>query len=158
MRRLGVNRKESKWLKRKNSKSLSQIISESPRDDNWLRLRTKYLWKTFFGNVSQDNLVFIRFGRYSRFRLGSIRLERRTKHSFITVTSMFKDPGIPVEVVDHTIAHELCHYTHGFSSTKPRLHKYPHHGGVIKKELESRGMYSLVKAYAKWLAAYRKTL
>ena len=143
---------------RKNKKSLSEIISKSSRDDVWLVSRLEFLWRTYFNNVSKDNPVFIRFGRYSRFRLGSIRLERHSKMSFITVTGMFKDPSIPVEVVDHTIAHELCHYAHGFSSTKPRLHRYPHHGGVIKKELESRGMHSLVKAYAKWLDEYRKTL
>jgi hypothetical protein len=144
--------------KNTDSKSLSEIISTSSRDDVWLLSRLDFLWTQYFSNVSQDNPVYIRFGRYSRFRLGSIRLERHSKKSFITVTGMFKDPNIPVEVVDHTIAHELCHYAHGFSSTKPRLHKFPHHGGVIKKELESRGMYKLVKAYAVWLDKYRQTL
>lgn len=144
---------------RKNSKKpLSEIISKSPRDDVWLLSRLNTLWDLYFSNVGQTNPVKIRFGRYSRFRLGSIRLERHSKMSFITVTGMFKDPRIPVEVVDHTVAHELCHYAHGFSSTKPRLHRYPHHGGVIKKELESRGMHKLVKAYDKWLVEYRKTL
>jgi hypothetical protein len=144
--------------KKTSVNSLSKIISESKRDDVWLLTRLNHLWDVYFDNVSQDNPVFIRFGRYSRFRLGSIRLERTTKKSYITITGMFKDPRIPTEVVDHTIAHELCHYTHGFSSTKPRLHKYPHHGGVIKKELESRGMHKLVKAYLIWLSEYRKTL
>lgn len=144
--------------KSKKSASLSEIISRSSRDDVWLISRLDYLWGKYFKNVSKDNPVFIRFGRYSRFRLGSIRLERHSKMSYITVTGMFKDPRIPIEVVDHTIAHELCHYAHGFSSTKPRLHRYPHHGGVIKKELESRGMDCLVKAYAKWLEVYRKNL
>lgn len=150
--------KKSAAKKKASVNSLSKIISESKRDDVWLLNRLNYLWESYFRNVSQDNPVFIRFGRYSRFRLGSIRLERHSKNSYITVTGMFKDPSIPVEVVDHTIAHELCHYAHGFSSTKPRLHKYPHHGGVIKKELESRGMYKLVRAYAKWLDEYRRTL
>ncbi len=144
--------------KKTSVNSLSKIISESKRDDIWLLSRLNNLWEEYFDNVSQDNPVFIRFGRFSRFRLGSIRLERHNKKSYITVTGMFKDPRIPIEVVDHTIAHELCHYAHGFSSTKPRLHKYPHHGGVIKKELESRGMHKLVKAYAKWLDHYRKSL
>jgi hypothetical protein len=143
---------------KKTAKNLSQVISESNRNDVWLLSRLNHLWGAYFNNVSQDNPVSIRFGRYSKFRLGSIRLERHTKHSYITVTGMFKDPSIPIQVVDHTIAHELCHYAHGFSSTKPRLHKYPHHGGVIKKELESRGMHALVKAYAKWLDEYRRTL
>ncbi len=133
-------------------------ISTSSRDDKWLISRLDYLWSNFFNNVLQVNPVFIKFGRYSKYRLGSIRLERTTKKSYITITSMFKDEQVPVEVVDHTIAHELCHYAHGFSSPRPRLHKYPHHGGIIKKELESRGLANLNKAYRQWLKGYRKSL
>src|SRR2546422_575509 len=90
-------------------------ISTSKRDDAWLLSRLDSLWENYFSQVQQVNPVFIKFGRYSRFRLGSIRLDRHTKQSYITITGMFKDPKIPVEVVDHTIAHELCHYAHGFS-------------------------------------------
>ena len=61
-------------------------------------------------------------------------------------------------VVDHTIAHELCHYTHGFSSPHERLHKYPHNGGVVKRELEDRNLHHLVKAYAQWVKVYREEL
>jgi hypothetical protein len=136
----------------------SQRISTSKRDDKWLLARLDYLWNNFFPDVKQVNPVFIRFGRYSKYRLGSIRLDRHTKKSFITITGMFKDPKIPVAVVDHTIGHEMCHYTHGFSSPKPRLHKYPHSGGIIKKEMQSRNMHKLVKAYANWLKEYRKSL
>lgn len=139
-------------------KSLSEVISTSSRDDDWLLSRLDHLWKNYFKAVKQINPVFIRFGRYSKLRLGSIRLERYSKNSYITVTGMFRDPSIPLEVVDHTIAHELCHYAHGFSSPNPRLHKFPHHGGVIKKELEARGLHHLVKAYDAWLKEYRKTL
>lgn len=137
---------------------LSLKIAKSGRDDAWLLSRLDHLWTNYFSDVAQINPVFIRFGRCSKYRLGSIRLDHTSKKSFITITGMFKDPSIPVEVVDHTIAHELCHYTHGFSSPKPRLHKYPHHGGVIKKELEDRNMHKLVKAYSNWLKDYRKTL
>lgn len=143
---------------RKSVNPTSIKISTSKRDDAWLLSRLDYLWGNFFSDVKQVNPVFIRFGRYSRYRLGSIRLERTTKKSYITISSMFKDDKVPVEVVDHTIAHELCHYTHGFSSPNPRLHKYPHHGGVIKKELQGRNMHSLVVAYSKWLKYYRKSL
>ncbi len=139
-------------------KPLSQRISISRRDDAWLLSRLDHLWSNYFEDVVQVNPVYIKFGRYSRFRLGSIRLDRLTKKSYITITGMFKDPRIPVDVVDHTIAHEMCHYTHGFSSPKPRLHKYPHHGGVIRKELEARELHLLVKAYAKWLKDYKQTL
>lgn len=130
----------------------------SKRDDIWLLSRLDYLWSSYFTNVSQINPVFIRFGRYSRLRLGSIKLDRLTKKSYITITGRFKDPNIPVAVVDHTIAHELCHYAHGFSSPRQRLHKYPHHGGVIKKELAARGLQQLSVAYGKWVKQYREQL
>src|SRR3989338_8156288 len=142
----------------RSQKSASEIISLSKRDDNWLLSRLDYLWTNFFSDVAQINPVSIGFGRYSKLRLGSVRLDRTTKKTFITLTGMFKDERIPVEVVDQTIAHELCHYAHGFSSPKPRLHKYPHEGGIIKKELKRRGLEYLIKAYGKWLREYRKTL
>lgn len=128
------------------------------RDNNWLLSRLDYLWSTYFSDVAQTNPVFIKFGRYSKYRLGSIKLDRGSNHSSITITGMFKDEGIPVEVVDHTIGHELCHYTHGFSSPKPRLHRYPHHGGIVNKEMAARGMECLSKAYKIWVKGYRVKL
>ncbi len=71
---------------------------------------------------------------------------------------MFKNEAIPQPVVDHTIAHELCHYAHGFSSPHPRLHKYPHEGGVIKREMEERNLGFLYHAYQKWVRVYRAEL
>lgn len=137
---------------------LSQKISNSKRDDVWLLSRLDYLWSNYFTDVEQVNKVFIRFGRYSKLRLGSIRMDRVSRSSYITITGMFKDERVPVEVIDHTIAHELCHYTHGFSSPKTRLHKYPHSGGVIRKELDYRGLHNLVKAYTVWMIKYKKQL
>lgn len=138
--------------------NLSQKISNSKRDDVWLLSRLNYLWDNFFSDVIQVNPVFIRFGRYSKYRLGSIRLDPHTKKTFITITGMFKNPSVPLSIVDHTIAHELCHYTHGFSSPKIRLHRYPHHGGVIKQELQQRQLGHLASSYAKWVKDYRKKL
>lgn len=130
----------------------------SQRDENWLLSRLDHLWTNFFPDVPQTNPVFISFGRYSKFRLGSVRLDRKTKKTYITLTGMFRDERIPVEVIDQTIAHELCHYAHGFSSPRPRLHKYPHYGGIINSELRRRGLENLIKAYAKWLREYRGSL
>src|SRR3990167_7873297 len=138
---------------------LSSLRSaNSKRDDIWLLSRLDFLWSNFFSDVTQDNPIFIKFGRYSKFRLGSIKFDKRNKKSYITITAMFKDMSIPVEVVDHTIAHELCHYTHGFSSPKAQMHKYPHHGGVIQRELAERNLQHLSKAYRMWIKEYREIL
>ncbi|MBI4035413.1 hypothetical protein HY383_00545 [Candidatus Daviesbacteria bacterium] len=128
------------------------------RDNAWLLFRLDYLWNKYFPDVAQNNKVFIKFGRFAKYRLGSIRLNRSTKSSYITITSMFKDQNIPSEVVDHTIGHELVHFTHGFSSTQPRLHRYPHAGGVVKREMVERGMGYLHGAYKTWVKEYRKKL
>ena len=71
---------------------------------------------------------------------------------------MFKDLTIPQEVIDQTIGHELVHYAHGFSSVHPRLHRYPHAGGVVRKEMKERGMEHLYQAYRNWMKSYRKLL
>lgn len=126
------------------------------RDNKWLVSRLDYLWSKYFSDVTEVNPVIIRFGKYSKYRLGSIKLLRRNNHSCITITGMFKSAKIPKEVVDHTIAHELVHYAHGFSSKRIRLHKYPHEGGIVQKEMRLRGMNPLIKAYKEWIKKYRK--
>lgn len=128
------------------------------RDNIWLLSRLDFIWSEYFSDIPQTNKVFIKFGRFSKFRLGSIKLNRTTKSSHITITAMFKDLEIPAEVVDHTIGHELTHYAHGFSSTHPRLHKYPHAGGVVRLEMRNRGMEHLYDAYQLWIKKYRKKL
>lgn len=127
-----------------------------PRNDKWLLSRLDFIWSKFFADIIQENPVHIKFGRYSKYRLGSIRLDKKNARSYITITSMFKDEKIPVEVIDHTLAHELAHYTHGFSSKKVKLHKYPHAGGVVHKEMIERGMGYLIKAYKTWVKQYRR--
>lgn len=123
----------------------------------WLQSRLDYLWENFFSDIDKVNPVKIGFGRFSKFRLGSIKMDPQTKISYITITSMFRDTKIPVEVVDQTIAHELCHYTHGFSSARERAHDKPHSGGVIKKELSERGLLFLYLAYSEWVKTYKKS-
>lgn len=128
------------------------------RDDQWLLSRLDFIWSKYFDDIPQKNRVYIKFGKFAKYRLGSIRLIKQTKASLITITSMFKDLSITQQVIDHTIGHELVHYAHGFSSVHPRLHRYPHAGGVVKKEMEERGMGYLYKAYKEWIKGYRKTL
>ncbi len=128
------------------------------RDSNWLLSRLDFIWSKYFPELIATNPIQIKFGKFSKYRLGSIKLNRQTHRSLITITAMFKDEKIPMAVVDHTIGHELTHYAHGFSSKRARLHKYPHAGGVVQKEMEARGMGHLNKAYKVWVKQYRKQL
>lgn len=128
------------------------------RDDNWLLSRLDYLWSKHFPDVAQKNKVFIKFSREAKYRFGSIRMDPSKNGSLILINGKFKESTIPVEIIDHTIAHELVHYTHGFSSPHEKAHDFPHRGGVIEKELAKRGLSHLTKKYQTWLKEYKKTL
>lgn len=128
------------------------------RDNSWLLSRLDFVWSDYFPDVEQVNPLVVRFGKHSKYRLGSIKFDRKNGKSYITITGMFRSSQIPAGVVDHTLAHELVHYAHGFSSKRARLHKYPHAGGVVQKEMEKRGMGHLIKSYKDWIKKYRKQL
>lgn len=149
------------------------------RDNHWLEKQLRTILKKYFADISLKNPIEIRFGREAKYRFGSIKLLKKRgnksiksirgiksivgispvpKKSIITITSMFKDESVPVKVVQYTIAHELTHYAHGFSSANRRLFKYPHHGGVVNRELKERGAGDLIMAFKKWLKGYRKQI
>ena len=146
------------------------------RDVAWLREQLDFLLKNYFSGVKVTNPIEIRFGREARYRFGSIRLIRSRglgrfrglrrvigsskipQKSIITITSLFAKESIPQNVVRYTIAHELCHYAHGFSSENKRLFRYPHHGGIVNRELKERGAEELISAFKKWLKIYRKKI
>ncbi|MCH8821689.1 hypothetical protein IID23_04190 [Patescibacteria group bacterium] len=128
------------------------------RDNSWLEARLYKIWQSYFADVKGTNPLIVRFGRNALYRFGSIKLDLRSKISYITINGNFRSSKIPVQVIDHTLAHELVHFTQGFSSKNPRLHRYPHRGGIIDKELKERGLNHLVLYYKNWLNTYRKTL
>lgn len=128
------------------------------RDNVWLRARLTYLWSAYFADIEKKNTVVIKFGRWAKCQFGVITYDRRTSISTITINKMFAYGHIPDVVVDHTIAHELVHYAHGFSSPHKRKHKYPHHGGVVNKDLVARGLGFALQEYKVWLRIYRKSL
>ena len=152
------------------------------RDNHWLKNQLEHLLATYFSDIKLTNPIEIRFGREAKYRFGSIRLIKPRKHlrgvgifsprrwnslahrdptpqkSIITITSMFAKESVPAPVVEYTIAHELCHYAHGFSSSNKRLFKYPHHGGVVNRELKDRGALDLIHAFKRWLKVYRKQI
>lgn len=130
------------------------------RNNRWLAQKLDLLWQKYFFDVAKANKVEIIFGRIARFRFGSITSKkkkwREKPKTLIRITGLFRNSKIPMAVVEYTIAHELIHYAHGFSSPHAKLHRYPHEGGVVNKELAKRGLGKLVLAYKRWLKDYRE--
>jgi hypothetical protein len=151
----------------------NQIPQTKSRNNTWLQRQMYELWDNYFADVPRKNLVIIKFGRRSIRQLGSIKWAGKNTRiksimrkkdikelheisddkriTVITITRHFKDPTIPEYVVNSTIAHELCHYAHGFSSPEKKRYKYPHHGSIIQKELQKRGLTKLHQQARKWL-------
>lgn len=147
--------------------------SKNIRTNNWLTECMYSLWEEHFADVPRKNLVIIKFGRDSARQLGSIKWARKNTRiksfitnkeirdvhqvqddkriTVITITKKFQKPEIPEYVVRATIAHEIVHYVHGFSSPLKQTYRYPHQGGIIRKELESRGLGVLHATARKWL-------
>ena len=133
------------------------------RDHQWLKNRLEIIWKNYFADVGLVNNVFVKFGRQCQTRLGSIKLSKpRTflghfskegRNSLITINGYFKDEFFPEYVVDAVLAHELTHYAHGFASPHAQKHRHPHKNGVVKKEMQDRGLEELLKKEKKWIKA-----
>ena len=124
------------------------------RNNEWLKTRLDEIWQLYFNDIPRLNSVSIVFGRSAKRRLASIRQMRKNdkkSDTLIKVTGYFKDEKIPEFVVDTTIAHELCHYAHGFASPLPQFHRYPHRGDVVDKEMTKRGLEVLIKRQNDWL-------
>lgn len=114
----------------------------------WLELELENLLKGPFSDLKLVNRLVIRWGRKAGRRFGSITMSRDQKVSTITINGLFRDEAIPEQIVQATLAHELVHYVHGFSSPLPKKYKHPHSGGVIEREFKKRGL-SLLSAYEK---------
>lgn len=141
------------------------------RDKKYLENLLYDIWENSFCDIPRLNVVDIKFGKYSKRQLGSIRMikdrnifNRYIKKleldeyvidnksvSLITITKYFTEENIPEYVIRSTIVHELCHYAHGFNSPLKRLYKHPHRGGVIRKEFASRNLSNIYIDSKKWL-------
>jgi len=141
------------------------------RDKKYLENLLYDIWESSFCDIPRLNVVDIKFGKYSKRQLGSIRMikdrgifNRYVKKleldeyvidnksvSLITITKYFTEENIPEYVIRSTIVHELCHYAHGFNSPLKRLYKHPHRGGVIRKEFASRNLSNIYIDSKKWL-------
>ncbi len=143
------------------------------RTNEWLAERMYEIWEEYFADIPRKNFVLIKFGRAATRQLGSIKwANKRTKiKSFIkkksvetslkaqdikkvtviTINKKFQKASIPQYVVDATIAHELVHYAHGFSSPLKQSYRHPHQGSLIRKELEVRGLGEVHQKAQKWI-------
>lgn len=124
------------------------------RDNYWLEQKLDTIWKGYFGDIKKLNNIHIHFGRKAKKRLASIRqINRFNKDSDteIKITGYYKNHEIPEYIVDVTIAHELCHYAHGFASPLPKFSKFPHRGDLVDNELRKRGMGKLLASQEQWL-------
>lgn len=129
------------------------------RSQEWLAARFRFIIDRYFPELSFREDVVVRFGRRCRRRLGSLRLKDGAP--LITVNGLYRLPEVPEPVVDATIAHELAHLFHGClerpapgASGRPRLHRYPHRGGVVDQELAGRGLAGMSNEAKSWIEGY----
>ena len=120
------------------------------RDNFWLNKRLSEIWSIFFSDITKLNDVKVRFvGRWKN-KFGHIK-KLKNGSSEIVINGLFKDTKIPDYIVDLTIAHEIVHYMHGFNSPYPKKFRYPHQGGVVRRELISRGFKVPLKIERRFL-------
>jgi hypothetical protein len=121
------------------------------RNNTYLRGLLQAFLENEFAGMQRPNKIEIAFGRRAKRRLGSIKMGRDKKVSRITINGIFRDEvRIPEEIIRATIAHELCHYAHGFCSPLPRKYKKPHQGGIVGRELRKRDLGMLEEFEKMW--------
>lgn len=114
------------------------------RDDTWLETRLGQIWKLLFPDIERKNNVVVRFkGRWEN-KFGHIK-SLKDGSSEIAINGLFRHYDVPEYMIDVTIAHELCHYMHGFSSPHEKKYKHPHKGGIVSRELRARGFGHLLR-------------
>lgn len=127
------------------------------RNNEWLKNRLNEIWNLFFSDVVKKNEVLIRFkGRWKN-KFGHIK-KLKEGSSEIVINGLFNDEKIPEYIIDLTIAHELVHYMHGFSSPYERKYQYPHKHGVVRKELIKRGFKVPLKLERRFLKQDWRTI
>lgn len=120
------------------------------RDDEFLKKRLDSIWEMLFLDVERKNNVVIKFkGRWKN-KFGHIK-RLKSGESEIIINGYFKNEKVPEYIIDLTIGHELVHYSHGFNSPLPRLHKHPHAGGIVNRDLRKRGFAQMLTLERKWI-------
>jgi hypothetical protein len=141
------------------------------RDHNYLQNLMYELWEEYFNDIPRKNFVLVTFGKYAKRQLGSIKyankktkvktlLKKYSKDienqdidsvSVILLTRYFRYKDVPEFILISTMAHEICHYAHGFHSPLAKKYKYPHRGNVVKKEMMDRGLGDILHKSDRWL-------
>jgi len=125
-----------------------------PRDNYWLKVQLFRVWDEFFPDIPKLNTIHVSFGRSAKRRLASIRQLRyndKSSDTRILVTGYYRDERVPETVITATLAHELCHYAHGFASPLPQFSRYPHKGDIVDREMIKRGLKDHLSFQEKWL-------
>ena len=121
------------------------------RDNKYLLFCLKEIIAQYFYDLNLCHNLEIKFSRANRRVMGSVRYLKRQKTSLIRVNGYLRNSALPGFLINAIIAHELCHLVHGFSSYQKPKYRYPHHGGIIKRELKNRGLLELDRKLKKWL-------
>lgn len=120
------------------------------RDDSWLNGRLEHIWNMLFPEVPRLNTVRARFKGKWKNKFGHIK-KLKNNNTEIAINGLFTNELVPEYIIDLTIAHEIVHYSHGFSSPLPRKYRHPHAGGVVRRELKARGMGELLRMERKFV-------
>ncbi len=118
------------------------------RNDIWLKEKLDKIWELLFPEVIRVNKIDVKFRGKGKYRFGCIKLKE--KDSIIEINSLFRNELVPEYVIDTTLAHELVHYMHGFSSPLPKKYRHPHKGGIVDKELIKRGFGDPLRLEKVW--------
>lgn len=122
------------------------------RNNKWLKNIAQDIWFKYFHDISPTNDLRVKFGKRARWQLGCIRQSTKIgSPSVVTINGYFKNEVVPQYVVKSILAHEFVHYLTGFSSSRPKLFRYPHRGGIINREMKRRGLAKLEKLQKEWI-------
>jgi hypothetical protein len=131
------------------------------RNNKWLKSIAQEIWFKYFSDISPTNDLRVKFGKRARWQLGCIRQSLKGgfaprahpegSPSIVTINGHFKNPLVPQYVVESILAHEFIHYLAGFSSSRPKLFRYPHRGGIIGREMRRRGLDEIERKQKEWI-------
>ena len=118
------------------------------RTQLWLEEKFNEIWNNHFPDIEKKSII-IKFKGKWKTKFGHIK--KKKNFTEVAINSLFQDEFIPEFIITTTIAHEICHYAHGFFSHLPKQYKYPHKHGVVRKELIGRGLKQELKQERKWI-------